>query len=282
LEEQVSTRTADLAATNQTLEHEISERRRAQDDLQAYSGQLEKMVEARSRELLAAQEQLIRQERLAMLGQLAGGVGHELRSPLAVISNAVYLLKLVQPNADEQVREYLGLIEQETRTSEKIITDLLDFSRVKPGKIEEVRLAALIERVLIRFPIPANIALAVNLPEKMPVLQVDPLQVEQVLGNLVINACQAMPDGGKLVISAQETVTDGRTHVAIHVEDTGTGISSENMNKIFTPLFSTKSRGIGLGLAVCKMLTEANAGRIEVQSEPGVGSIFTLYLPGAP
>jgi signal transduction histidine kinase len=116
---------------------------------------------------------------------------------------------------------------------------------------------------------------SLGFPASLPQVQVDPRQMEQVLGNLVVNAFQAMPQGGKLTLSAKKKGTE----IALAVADTGVGIPPENMPKLFEPLFTTKLKGIGLGLAVCKKLAEANSGRIEVQSEPGKGSTFTLYLP---
>ena len=110
---------------------DITERKQAEQKLAQYSEHLEEMVEARTSELREAQEKLVRQEKLAVLGQLAGGVGHELRNPLAVINNAIYYLKLMGANGNEKVKEYLGIIETETHTAEKIITDLLDFARIK-------------------------------------------------------------------------------------------------------------------------------------------------------
>jgi signal transduction histidine kinase len=119
-----------------------------------------------------------------------------------------------------------------------------------------------------------------EIPEELPKVNVDPRQMEQVLGNLVINACQAMTTGVvstgcDLVISAYQD----QEMIAIAVKDSGMGISPENMEKIFEPLFTTKAKGIGLGLAVSQKLVEANSGRLEVQSEAGVGSTFTVYLP---
>jgi signal transduction histidine kinase len=132
-----------------------------------------------------------------------------------------------------------------------------------------------------------------EIPPDLPQVYVDPLQIEQVLGNLTVNACQAMPGGGQLsVISDQlspfgdfavnsdtSTALSTSQWVRISVKDTGVGIPPENMKKLFEPLFTTKANGIGLGLAVSKKLAEANGGRIEVESEAGAGSKFTIYLP---
>lgn len=255
--------------------NDITERARAEAEVRAYSEKLADMVEERTRELRDAQEQLVRQERLAVLGQLAGGVGHELRNPLSVIANAVYFLKLVQTGADAQVKDYLGIIETETRNAENIIADLLDFARIKSVDREPVAAQDLFHRVLERYPAPDGVAVTLDLPPDLPPAFADSRQLQQVLGNLVRNAFQAMPEGGDLTLAARATTQE----VTITIKDTGTGIAPENLEKIFEPLFTTKPKGIGLGLAISRRLAEANDGHIGVQSEPGKGSTFTLYLP---
>jgi PAS domain S-box-containing protein len=263
---------------------DITERKRAEEEIHQLNVELEKRVEDRTRELRDAQEQLVRHEKLAVLGQMASSVGHELRNPLGVISSAVYYLKLIQPDADDKMKQYLGIIEQETRASEKIITDLLDFARIKSVDREPVPVSELIRQALERFPAPPSVEVALDLPADLPRVYADPRQMTQVLGNLILNACQAMlspssttgvAQGGHLTISASAK----DEVVAIAVKDTGLGIPPENISKLFEPLFTTKPKGIGLGLAVSKKLIEANEGRIEVQSEAGKGSTFTLILP---
>ena len=243
------------------------------------NAELEQRVEARTDELRAAQEQLVQQEKLAVLGQLAGSVSQELRNPLGIINNAIYYLRMVQPDTDAKIREYLGIIESETHNADKIVSDLLDFSSIKLVNREPVAVSELVRRMLERFPAPKNVQVTLNLPEDLPPVYVDPRQMTQVLGNLVLNACQAMPKGGKLVISAKPSTVDGQSSVVITVKDTGSGITPENMEKLFEPLFTTKAKGIGLGLAVSQKLAEANGGKIEVESESGKGSTFTVWLP---
>ncbi len=258
---------------------DITETRLAEEEIHTLNAELEERVSRRTRELSEAQDKIVRQEKLAVLGQMAGGVGHELRNPLGVISNAVYYLKMLQPEVDGKVKQYLEMIETETRTAEKIITDLLEFARVKSVLKEAVGVSELIDFTLSRRPAPFNTSVKIDLPVDLPLVDVDPRQISQILENLVVNAFQAMPEGGTLNIDGRPKVKDNRNYVAISVRDTGSGISKENLGKLFEPLFTTKSTGIGLGLAVCRKLIEVNEGWIDVQSEEGKGTVFTVYLP---
>jgi signal transduction histidine kinase len=236
---------------------------------------LEQMVLERTRELEYAHEQLVRQERLATLGQMAGSISHELRNPLGIISNAIYYLKLVLPEAGDKVKEYLDIIERETRTSDKIITDLLNFAHVTSVDRNAVSASDLISQTLQRFPALPSVEVLLEIPTNLPPIFADPHHMVQVTGNLILNACQAMPEGGTLTISARAQ----DSMICVSFQDSGSGITPENMKKLFEPLFTTKAKGIGLGLAVSKKLVEANDGRIEVESEPGKGTTFTVFLP---
>jgi len=258
---------------------DITETRLAEEKINALNAELEERVARRTRELSEAQDKIVSQEKLAVLGQLAGGVGHELRNPLGVISNAVYFLKMHQPEMDAKVVQYLEMIETETRTAEKIITDLLEFARVKSVVRETVSVSDLVEFTLSRRTAPFNISIIKDLPADLPRVNVDPRQISQILENLVVNGFQAMPEGGELCIHGKPAVKDDRIFVSLSVHDSGSGISKENMGKLFEPLFTTKTKGIGLGLAVCRKLIEINEGWIEVESEEGKGSVFTVHLP---
>ncbi len=254
---------------------DITARKRAERELRAYSARLEEMVRVRSRELETAQEQLVRRERLAVLGQLAGGVGHELRNPLNVIANAAELLRVALGDADPLVDEYVDLIVSATSRSLKIVTDLLGLARAPKSVREKVSASDLVAWVLERRAPPEGVRLSVEVPPALPLLLVDSEQIGIVLTNVVENAYQAMPSGGALTISAR--VEQGQLCLSVH--DTGYGIPEENLAMLFEPLFTTKARGIGLGLPISKSLVEANGGRIEVESREGHGSTFVLWLP---
>ena len=257
------------------LATDITERKRAQEELHKYQQNLEELVEQRTEELRATQERLARQEKLAALGQLAGGVAHELRQPLSVIYNAIYFLNHFLENPDEKVSEYLDMLDEQAHIADHIITDLLEFARSGKASLEPVSAPSLIRDVLQHHPAPIGIDTQINAPDGLPLIYVDPGHLRQVLTNLITNAYQAMPQGGALTFRLEPQADS----LVVAVTDTGVGISPENLEKIFEPLFTTKKRGVGLGLAISKKLVEANRGRLEVESQPGEGATFKLTLP---
>ena len=244
-----------------------------------FEGGFEDITEQRQAQaaLEEAEEQLHRREKLAMLGQLAGGVAHELRNPLGVMSNAVYYLRMVHDEGEIASEEYLDILSQEVQNAEKIITDLLDFARIKSPSRGPVSVREIIDEAVTRSESSNGMAVDVQVPDQGPILFVDPKQMVQVVRNLITNARQAMPDGGRVTIRARAE----DAMVTISVSDTGTGMSKETLARLFEPLFTTKAKGIGLGLAISKHLVESNGGSISVWSEEGKGSTFTMMMPAA-
>jgi PAS domain S-box-containing protein len=270
---------------------DITERKQMEDALHALNHELEQKIEERTQQLVEAQDELVRKGKLAILGQLAGTVGHELRNPLGVMSNAIYYLKTVSPDLDDTVKEYLDIIQHEVDNSLRIITELLDFSRTKPPRKIPISIQVWVNQTFDRCAMPDNIVVKTDIPDDAPLLHIDHFQMTQVLQNLINNAVQAMPDGGRLEVA---TVSDGGPEtepaaagedageiVNIRVMDTGTGISPEHMPHLFQPLFTTKPKGIGLGLVVCKNLVEANGGEIRVECRVGEGTTFIMAMPTA-
>jgi len=238
---------------------------------------LNEELEAKVVELLEAQEELVRKEKLVLLGQVADTVGHELRNPLGVMNNAVYFLQIVLTDADETTKEYLGIIKSEIADAERIVSDLLDAVRTKPPQLEMVEVAALIEQTLGKCDVPPAVTVRMNIPATLPAIRIDPGQMQQVLWNLITNGVEAMVDGGVLEIRANEDKV-AKT-VTISIKDSGSGIVPENQAKLFQPMFTTKARRVGLGLVVVKNLTQANGGSVGVDSIPGKGSTFFVILP---
>jgi len=250
----------------------------ARRDLEARVEQRTVDLSRAMEDLRLAQEQLLRKEKLAILGQLAGGVSHELRNPLGVMSNAVFYLQLVLEKAPGEVREYLGILRHQVELCEKIITDLLDFTRCSPPVAQSVRLEELADTLLVQSSL-SEVAVR-DYGEDLPAARVDPVHAGQVLRNLLVNAKQAMSEaGGTLTL---RTRRHGKSHVRIEVVDTGPGVPAELRERIFEPLFTTKARGIGLGLSVSQRLAQMNAGELRLEPADEGGATFWLVLPAVP
>jgi PAS domain S-box-containing protein len=223
-----------------------------------------------------AQEKLVRNERLAALGQLSGGIAHELRNPLGAIKNSVYFLRMALEDPDEDIEETLEILDEEVQHSVDIIESLLYYAKPKPPTRMKVDITKLLEDLISSAEIPNDIEVTMEFDKEIPVLLADPVQLERVFGNLIRNAVQAMPEGGRLKLSAKCCADQ---MVQVKVEDTGEGIPEENLEKVFEPLFTTKAKGIGLGLAIVNSIVEAHDGSISVKSKGGKGTFSTVELP---
>jgi signal transduction histidine kinase len=218
-----------------------------------------------------------RTERLATIGQVAGGVAHELRNPLNVIKTSVYYLVNASNLTPEKVADHLQRIGRQVDLADSVISALSDFAKLPVPKLRPTALADCVQESLKAETLPDNVTLTIDCPQSLPKVLVDPQQVRIALGNLIRNARDAMPDGGRLAISAKP-----HDHgVEVAVTDTGGGIPPENLRHIMEPFFSTKSRGIGLGLALARAILDKNKGDLRVASEVGRGSTFYVRLTAA-
>ncbi len=281
----------EIGALARSFNRMTKDLKRANNELQEWSRTLEKKVADRTEQLQAAQAQLIQSEKLASLGQLAAGVAHEVNNPLAgILVYIKLLLKKFKENElqTEETEKQLLKIERETERSSRIIRNLLDFSRQSEPTLRAVDLNKVIQATLsiVGHQISLdNITLELNLNQQLPLVLADFDQIQQALINVILNATQAMPNGGNLKIttSVAESIEIGgapRNTVRIDVIDTGVGIPKENLNKLFTPFFTTKERGkgVGLGLAALHGIIERHKGKIEVDSKPNIGTTFKIYL----
>jgi signal transduction histidine kinase len=239
---------------------------------------LEQQVADRTRALEQAQDALVQKERMAVLGQLASSVGHELRNPLGVISNVVYYLNATLQNTPGKVHDHLGILSEQVRLAEKIIADILDFTRVKPPDVSEIAIAQFLDEQVARVTLPSGIRIERALDRDIPPMQADRVQIGQVLFNVLTNAVQAM-DGKGGILTIRCRSDNGR--VRLEVEDDGPGIPDEHLDRIFEPLFTTKTRGFGLGLSVSRLLVQANGGELTVSNAPEGGAIFVIDIPAA-
>ena len=227
-------------------------------------------------ERIRLKEELVKKERLAILGQLAAGVGHELRNPMSAIKNAAYFLQMVLEEPEPEIRETLDILEKEVVKSDNIITSLLEYSHRKPPILRSLNINEVVKEALSLIVVPENITLVSRFDETLPLIMGDSQHLISVFFNITLNAVQAMPAGGKLTV---RSAREGPEWVSVSIIDTGIGIPKVNLETIFDPLFTTKAKGIGLGLAIAKMRVDGLKGSIEVQSEPGKGSSFTIRLP---
>jgi two-component system, NtrC family, sensor kinase len=253
----------------------------AQKELQRWNSDLERRVQDRTRDLKEAQDQLIAQEKLAALGQMASVVGHELRNPLAVMNNSVYFLKTKlgaaagQDGLDSKVEKHLNIVEGEIAKSNTIIRDVLDFVRNRELITSVHQVDDLVAKAIERIQLPNGVSLSKQLTLGETEALVDEDELRQVLVNLMENACQAMIKGGTLTVGTKAQDDS----VEIVIGDTGCGIPQEHLKKIFDAFFTTKSRGTGLGLAVVKKIIDRHHGQIDVQSKVGEGTRFRIRLP---
>lgn len=234
----------------------------------------------RNEQLKDTQEQLVRTEKLAAVGTLASGVSHELRNPLSSIKNAVFLLKRklsrkVIPDIDEKIEQFLDIMDKEIDRSTRIINDLLGFTRVaKPTRVRS-DITTVVNESLSRAKITENIKVSKDFQPDLPMVMIDANQIGQILINLMENACQAMTEGGELRISIRKS----KVFVEIDIGDSGCGISEKEVKKIFDPLFTTKPKGTGMGLAVCHGIIDKHNGSIDVKSQEGKGTNMIIKLP---
>ena len=260
---------------------DISERKRLEKEREQYARALEakiKEVETARSELQEAQEKLVRSEKLAAIGELAGGVGHELQNPLGAIKNVAYLLNQALEQPEPLVKESLEILEKEVARSERIISSLLDFGRPRSPVQQGVSINHVAQKALFGAKVPEKVEVVRQLDESLPAIVADGDQLGIVFGNIILNAIQAMPEGGKLVVKSEVL---SPAWLAVSFADTGVGIPKENLEKLFEPLFTTRGNGVGLGLAIAKALVEMHRGVIEVKSRVGKGTTFTVKLPTA-
>ncbi len=225
------------------------------------------------------EEQLKEKERLAAIGATAGMVGHDIRNPLQAMINDIYLLKselTMMPECDtkEGVKESFDSIEKNITYINKIIADLQDYASSRNPEHSNVNFSELVGSICKAVDVPANIELSVDV-NGVRELKTDPMFIRRALTNLINNAIQAMPDGGKLSIACFKK----KGKVEVTVTDTGVGIPDDLKPKLFTPMVTTKARGKGLGLAVVKRIVEALNGTIRFESEEGKGTVFRIELP---
>ncbi|MDR1684068.1 MAG: hypothetical protein LBR90_01215 [Elusimicrobiota bacterium] len=249
----------------------------AQDrhDLEELNQSLEVRVGSRTKELRTALNEMIKKERLAAIGQMASIVSHEIKNPLAVMANAVYLIKArLGANADVKTLKNISVIEEEIKQANGIIEEILGFARSREQILTLVDLNAYIKEILSSYPVPKNIHLTTQYQQGALPVKIDTEEMKQAVRNIIGNALEVMPQGGQLII---KTRREG-IKALLSIRDTGPGIPKDVQDKIFTPFFTTKARGTGLGLAVVKKAVSRNNADIVLQSEAMKGTKMTIIF----
>jgi len=248
--------------------------------LQRWSEELEERVRQKTQDVRRIHERLLETEKLAGIGQLAAGIAHEIRNPLAIIGTSAYYLGEIIPKDQKKVRKHLQILDSEINRCQAIITNLLEFSRKSDWDTQRIDINELLEMTLslVGKDLVTRDILLIKKLSKVPPILTNLEKMKQVFLNLILNATQAMPNGGKLQI---ETSMAGKEVLKIVVSDTGEGIPPEDVDQIFNPFFTTKppGKGVGLGLSLVHSIIKRYQGHITVKSKKGVGTTFTIKLP---
>lgn len=246
-----------------------------QHDLEELNQSLQLRVGSRTKELKTALNELIKKERLAAIGQMASIVSHEIKNPLAVISNSVYLIKArLGENIEPKVLKNINIIESEIKQANSIIEEILGYARSREQILNVVDLTLYTREILSSYPIPSNIKVETSFYEEPLYVKIDMEEMKQAIRNIMGNAFEVMPEGGTFVVKTK--LEDGKALLSLR--DSGPGIAPEVQSKIFTPFFTTKARGTGLGLAVVKKVALRNKAEIVLNSQLGKGTKITLLF----
>jgi signal transduction histidine kinase/putative methionine-R-sulfoxide reductase with GAF domain len=247
-------------------------------ELKTFSQQMEEKIQETTADLRKTEAQLIRSEKLAALGQLAAGITHEIRNPLTSINILIHSLKENLPS-EVAHREDLKVIEEEIHRINEIVDQFLRFAKPAPPLFEKAEVISIFEEILqlLRPQIEKQRISVLKDFSPLPPIAIDKEQMKQVVLNLLLNAVQAMPKGGKLVLKGH--IPEGDRWIQLSIQDSGIGIPGEDIDKLFDPFFSTKEGGIGLGLSIAHRIIDQHHGKIEVESAPGKGTLFALWLP---
>jgi signal transduction histidine kinase/DNA-binding response OmpR family regulator/GAF domain-containing protein len=263
------------------------EHRRAEEELAKYRDHLEELVKERTRDLEAAQEELIKREKLSVLGQLTATVSHEIRNPLGVIRSSVFYLQRKLGHADKKITKHLDRVEKQVDLCDSIVDELLEYTRGRHSEATQGEINPWLEKVLDEITIPENVALVSECSPDLPLVRFDRDKMHRVVFNLVNNALQAVTarhdrlnkKEGPYQPQVKVSTSVADNGIVIEVEDNGIGMDDKTASRAFEPLFTTSARGIGLGLAIVRKIVEEHGGHVSMDSTPNRGTKVTLVIP---
>ena len=253
---------------------DISDLKEAERKLAELNDELEQRVRRRTEQLHETQAELVNKEKLATLGQVSGGIAHEIRNPLNAVKTSAYYLLNAKSVSENKKKEHLERIDRQVTLIDNVITALSEVAKLPDPSVVPVPAREILDDVINQVSLPPEVTVDVRIPDDVAAVLADRNQIPIVFKNLLRNARDAMPNGGTITISAHRN----GNHLAIAVSDTGVGIAEDDLARILEPLYSTKARGMGLGLAICKAIVEKNGGRLKIASQLGKGSEFTVEL----
>jgi len=282
LEDLIEVRTAEIKQANQELEQAVKKYKLADAQIKDHNRLLEEAVRTRTQEMEAMTERLIRQEKLAALGQISGSIAHELRNPLGAINQSIFYLKHLDQGGrletePARLNKHLDLIQLEVDTANQVITNLLDMTRARPVEPDCIELRPVILEAAVRAQLGTRLELHIDLKPDPFLIWADPVQMQQVLVNLLANAAQACPDNGQIIITAR--LVDANRQYRLQIQDNGHGIAPDAIDKVFEPLYTDNVAGTGLGLSICKNIVDKHGGSMALTSQAGQGTTIQILLP---
>ena len=254
---------------------DISDLKVVEAELMQLNATLDERVQQQASQLNSAQAELFEKEKYAMLGRISGGIAHEIRNPLNAIKTSAYFLQNATNPSEEKQREHLSRIERQVMIIDSAVTALSDLVRLPEPNRVECDIASIVEQVIRDKNLPSSCIVAIHFQDHLPLALCDVKQMQIVIANLIGNAHEAMPDGGSLTVSGYMDAD----RLIISFKDTGTGMTPETLARMHEPFYSTKSRGMGLGMAITKAILDKNDCTLQVQTQLRHGTTFSISLP---
>ncbi|MEA3386206.1 MAG: ATP-binding protein [Thermodesulfobacteriota bacterium] len=266
---------------------DITERKRAEEELAKHRDHLEELVKERTRDLETAQKELIKREKLSVLGQLTATVSHEIRNPLGVIRSSTFYLQRKLGHADKKITKHLNRVEKHVDLCNSIVNELLEYTRGRHSEATQGKINTWLEKVMDEITIPENIALVTEYSPDLPMVHFDRNKMHRVVFNLVNNALHAVTarhdslneKQGPYQPQVKVSTSFADNGIHIDVADNGIGMDHKTASQAFEPLFTTSARGTGLGLAIVQKIVEEHNGHISLDSTPNRGTKVTLVIP---